>query len=438
MVRVIFLHPDLGIGGAERLIVDCCIALQARGHTTTIVTAHHDHSHCFAETLPGGPCKVVSQGDWLPRSILGRCQALFASIRMLYITLYCILFIKSDVVIVDQVSTPLLLLSGHPTIFYCHYPDLLLSTGRSGLKSLYRVPLDWLEQFTTGLAGTVLVNSQFTCGVFRQTFTRLSSVIPDVLYPSLATHMFDVVGVRPSLVDQAEEVVTFLSINRYERKKNIGLAIKALALLPPAMAAKSRLLVAGGYDSRVKENLEHYQQLVELAKCKGVEDRVVFLKSPSDEEKVWLLRNSDCLVYTPAGEHFGIVPLESMYCGTPVMAVNNGGPVETVVHGETGWLSDQDDLKFSRVMENVIGMDKGQLKVMGEAGRRRVEQFFSFEAFSKNLESHTLEALVKYHRNKESDENTGFWSSLLAKFAVTFHFFLAMGVLYWMVFTPVP
>ena len=42
MVRVAFLHPDLGIGGAERLVVDAALALKSRGHEVTFVTAHHD------------------------------------------------------------------------------------------------------------------------------------------------------------------------------------------------------------------------------------------------------------------------------------------------------------------------------------------------------------------------------------------------------------
>ena len=94
-----------------------------------------------------------------------------------------------------QVSTPLpfLRLLGLPTIFYCHYPDLLLSTDRSSLlKRLYRAPLDWLEQWTTGLADILLVNSNFTKEVFRSTFPRLNQVEPAVLYPSLSTKIFQV------------------------------------------------------------------------------------------------------------------------------------------------------------------------------------------------------------------------------------------------------
>lgn len=51
MARVVFLHPDLGIGGAERLVVDAAVALKSQGCDVQIWTAHHDPTHCFSETL---------------------------------------------------------------------------------------------------------------------------------------------------------------------------------------------------------------------------------------------------------------------------------------------------------------------------------------------------------------------------------------------------
>ena len=66
MVRVVFLHPDLGIGGAERLVVDAALALRDKSHDVHIVTCHHDESHCFEETR-NGSLQVTSVGDWLPR-----------------------------------------------------------------------------------------------------------------------------------------------------------------------------------------------------------------------------------------------------------------------------------------------------------------------------------------------------------------------------------
>ena len=50
---VAVLHPDLGLGGAERLVVDAAAELAARGHEVVVFTGHHDEARCFAETVGG-------------------------------------------------------------------------------------------------------------------------------------------------------------------------------------------------------------------------------------------------------------------------------------------------------------------------------------------------------------------------------------------------
>lgn len=50
---VVFFHPDLGIGGAERLVVDAAVGLQNRGHKVVIFTSHCDPKHCFEEARDG-------------------------------------------------------------------------------------------------------------------------------------------------------------------------------------------------------------------------------------------------------------------------------------------------------------------------------------------------------------------------------------------------
>ena len=164
-MRVVFLHPDLGIGGAERAVIDAALALKSEGHSVEFVTSHHDPTHCFEETK-NGSLKVTVAGDWLPRSILGRFYAFCAYFRMIYAALY-LLFVSGinyDCIFCDQISAciPFLQLKKTKVIFYCHFPDMLL-TGRSNyLKKLYRAPLDWFEEKTTGMADVILVNSNFT------------------------------------------------------------------------------------------------------------------------------------------------------------------------------------------------------------------------------------------------------------------------------------
>ena len=63
--RIVFFHPDLGIGGAERLIIDAAVGLQKRGHRVTIFTSHCDPRHCFDEARDG-----LSLSFTLPTALL--------------------------------------------------------------------------------------------------------------------------------------------------------------------------------------------------------------------------------------------------------------------------------------------------------------------------------------------------------------------------------
>ncbi len=165
MVRIVFLHPDLGIGGAERAVVDAALAVKSRGHVAEFVTAHHDRSHCFQETRDG-TFRVTAVGDWLPRSFFGRFYAFCAYIRMIYAAIYLVWFSgkEYDLIFCDQISAciPFLRLGKAKVLFYCHFPDMLLTQRQSFWKRLYRAPIDWVEEKTTGMAHCVLVNSKFT------------------------------------------------------------------------------------------------------------------------------------------------------------------------------------------------------------------------------------------------------------------------------------
>ncbi len=107
---VAFLHPDLGIGGAERLVVDAAVALRRSGHDAQFFTAHHDPGHCFPETRPGGPdsIKVTVAGAWFFRSIFGAFKAACAYVRMILTALYLVWFsdCTPDVIFCDQVRAP--------------------------------------------------------------------------------------------------------------------------------------------------------------------------------------------------------------------------------------------------------------------------------------------------------------------------------------------
>lgn len=398
MVKILFVHPDLGLGGAERLVVDAALALKKKGHTVRMLTNHHDPNHCFEETKDG-TLEVMTVGDFLPRNIFGRFYAVCAYFRMIYAAFYYVFCIsrkeKYDLIFTDLISLgiPIFKLANHnpKVLFYCHFPDQLLAKPGGMFKQIYRWPLNYLEEKTTGLADGVLVNSKFTSRVFKETFKTLDTV-PEVLYPSLNTDYFDSnVGNEPDIpIDIPYDAFVLLSINRYERKKNLSLALYAFkqleAFLTKAEWEKVYFIMAGGYDTRVLENVEHYEELEYLCQDLELSKKVTFLLSPSDKAKLYLLRRCQVLIYTPSNEHFGIVPLEGMYMFKPVIAVNSGGPTETIIDDQTGFLCDSSPKEFAKAMLKLVRSQK-LLERMGDMGHKRVQQRFSFEAFADKLDN---------------------------------------------------
>lgn len=135
-----------------------------------------------------------------------------------------------------------------------------------------------------------------TCGCHHMPLDVLSNS-----YVSLSVHA----ELEPELVNWLNGGKPLLALNRYERKKNIGLAIRSLAevihrhALSSGACAQCRLVVAGGHDPRIAENVQHSRELRALAEELGVEDRVVFLRNVTDSQRCGLpalLLGSCCFV----------------------------------------------------------------------------------------------------------------------------------------------
>ena len=192
--HIVFLHLDLGIGGAEQLIVNLALAsLQPPNPPTrvSILTTHCDPHHCFDAVRPHSngilSKNVHVVGDWLPVTIGGLGTALCSTIRILYLSRKAVqLFPDADVMVLDVLPTciPYLIWRNVKcVIYYCHFPDKLLTRdtvngvpvsssvnstkrGRASmmqwLKRRYRKVLDLLEEWTMTYADLICVNSEFT------------------------------------------------------------------------------------------------------------------------------------------------------------------------------------------------------------------------------------------------------------------------------------
>lgn len=116
--------------------------------------------------------------------------------------------------------------------------------------------------------------------------------------------------------------------------------------------------------------------------------RLIYLGFRADVERV--LAAADVVVCSSFFESYGLVNVEAMACGRPVVSTNRGGPAETVVHGETGFLTPPGDA--GALAFHVVGLlrDPALRARLGAAGRARVEKLFSARAngeqFTRQLE----------------------------------------------------
>ncbi|CAF9939147.1 MAG: Alpha-1,3-mannosyltransferase-like protein [Alectoria fallacina] len=444
--NIVFFHPDLGIGGAERLIIDAAVGLQNLGHKITIFTSYRDTNHCFDEARDGTLDIRVRGGSLIPATILGRFKILCSILRQLHLLLAItwsgeLATLKPTAFFIDQLSAGIPFLrwfwEDQKILFYCHFPDLLLVQGRkSWYKRIWRIGFDWLEGWGIRGADRVIVNSGFTKGVVENMWEGLGGGRGvGVVYPCVDTkehEKFEKDSQKDSKPLWKDKRV-LLSINRFERKKDVGLAIKAFAGLDPEEREGVRLVIAGilrtkpqhlqaatdveigGYDPQVRENVLYHHSLETLATSLSLTHTttknlvsalsipssisILFLLSVPSSLKSSLLNSARLLIYTPSNEHFGIVPLEAMLAGVPVLAANSGGPLETVLDPATGWLRDVEKVEqWTDVMKKVLGeMSDEQLRQMGANGKGRVREEFSETKMARKL-NEEIEDMVKRRR----------------------------------------
>jgi glycosyltransferase involved in cell wall biosynthesis len=162
----------------------------------------------------------------------------------------------------------------------------------------------------------------------------------------------------------------FLLCGRIMWTKNIELGIEAFLELQTRRAdlRDFTLTIAGFVDQKSRPYITRLRE--RAAGC----PQIKFVESPSDEELFGLYQACYAVLYTPLNEDWGLVPLEGMALEKPVIAVNRGGPQETVLHGETGFLQDPQPNAFSAAMEKLAD-DPALVSRMGKAGRIHVQRY---------------------------------------------------------------
>ncbi|KAF8265310.1 hypothetical protein EI94DRAFT_1663811 [Lactarius quietus] len=287
--------------------------------------------------------------------------------------------------------------------------------------------MDWLEEITIRNADVILANSGFTSRVFKAYFPSIPQE-PRVVHPGINLFSYEPTGDSgdPDVAMVSLDRPIILSFNRFEKKKNAALAIYAFALFRQWLAkAETRNSLQNYVLSLVAAmtpGLKKYDDLVALidrAKARPVlyhghsppsktpippfnmthkNPDVLFLLNFTTAQRAALLSPSTtlALLYTPANEHFGIVPVEAMSSGLPVLACNSGGPTESIVddppHLRTGWLRTPEAANWAEALLEIAELSPSERAALAGRARARAREHFGMEAMGREMESALLVA----------------------------------------------
>ncbi len=173
-----------------------------------------------------------------------------------------------------------------------------------------------------------------------------------------------------------------IGLGSFSAAKGIDLAIQSIALLPEPRPPLIWIGNAGvpGYAEAMHE----------LADSLGVnfETRTLI----PDAEVIEMLNRAALLVYPSRLEPFGLAPLEANACGTPVVAVAEGGVRETVKDGVNGFLVDGEPQAMAEAMARLLD-DEALASAMGETARQYVQQEWNVEKSLDRLEENLLKVV---------------------------------------------
>lgn len=233
---------------------------------------------------------------------------------------------KYDVVITSTAGTytsPNFVRTGKKTlrVCYCHTPPRYLygypvandwksNIFRRMLLVLGQIPMFFLrklEFIAAQIPDYYLANSKEVAGRIKRFYKRDATVI----YPPV-----DI----PKVTLPTKKESYYVIGGRVSRHKGHDIAIKAFTKLGLPLKVFGGTFASYGLD--------------QFKKLAGA--NIEFLGEITDEEKWKLLKGSKGFIFPSEMEDFGIAPVEAMAAGTPVIALGQGGPLETVIDGKTG------------------------------------------------------------------------------------------------------
>lgn len=245
-----------------------------------------------------------------------------------------------------------------------------LSRGIDPFYQLYTRRLEHDRQQSLRQTTRVLANSQFTHKEMQQAYGIDAAV---------CSYGVNTQDFYPDLDVKKNGKV--LSVGALTPRKGFDFLVKSLGHV--AQADRPALTLAC--------NAVHPQEhayVTALARTHGV--TLHLLERLETKALCRAYNQASLCVYAPVAEPFGLVPLEAMACGTPVVGVREGGVRESVIDGVTGLLVERDPEAFAEAVIRILS-DEQLAARYGTQGRSMVMEQWTWETSTRRLEEHLNE-----------------------------------------------
>jgi glycosyltransferase involved in cell wall biosynthesis len=374
-----FLYPQLRkLSGAERLILRLASHVTARGRGVTLVTNYFD-STCRPDLDP----RVEVRETGLRVGLFSN-HYLNAAFEYLY-SIRLLRLVGGDaeaVTFFGPPSLPALAWSKQfargrvPHLYFCYEPprflyddtrEVLARLGAAG----YLAPLIFflykhIDRAMVRRADVLLGNSIFGAARLQAAYGRRAQVI---------THGVDLGTPPPAGLEALRARYhldgrrVLLTVNFLHPRKRIDLLLRAFQIIHSQVPDSIALIVGSGPERT---------RLEALARQLRVEDAAIFTGFVDDDELPVFYALAQVYLHTGKMESFGLSVLEASAAGLPVVSVDEGGPREIVLDGQSGVLVDANPTAIS---DATIGLleDDVRRAAMGEVARRRAFRDFSWD-----------------------------------------------------------
>jgi glycosyltransferase involved in cell wall biosynthesis len=268
-----------------------------------------------------------------------------------------------------------------PALHLAKHPSKLILTKHMGSSVKKTDPLHRYiynrVDLILGISNYIVENVRRTCPVPPEKVSLLpNAIVPESYNPA----EFDKAALRRELgIEEAALVIGILG--RFTPMKGHREFFRAAQLIKDQATGPICFLVVGSA-SFGEEAYE--QEIRKMVIDLDVTEETIFTGFQADSRK--MLAVMDILAFPSHKESFGLTLLEAMAMEVPAVASNSGGVPDIVIDGETGILVPPQNAEL--LAKEIINMMKSpeQRRRFGTAGRRRVEERYSFKEYMKNLE----------------------------------------------------